>query len=62
MTADDQWLTRREAAERLRVTPRTVDSYVRSGHLPRFRIAGTRSARFKATDVAALVVPNGEKK
>jgi excisionase family DNA binding protein len=59
MTDTEQWLTRKDVAERLRVTVRTVDDYVRQGRLPRFRIAGSRTTRFRVEDVRALVVPNG---
>jgi excisionase family DNA binding protein len=57
---DTEWWTRREAAAYLRVKERTIDQYVREDRLQRYRIAGTRTARFKAEDVRALVVPNGE--
>lgn len=57
-------MTRTEAAEFLRVTPRTVDAYVRDKLLPRYRLAGTpqqeRSPRFRVEDVRALVKPEGE--
>jgi len=58
---DAEWWTRREAAAYLRVKERTIDDYVRRGVLTRHRIAGTRSVRFRAEDVRALVVANGDR-
>lgn len=59
MVETEKLMTREEAAEFLRVHPRTIDTYVRDGRLPRHRIVGTRSPRFRIEDVRALVVPNG---
>jgi excisionase family DNA binding protein len=56
MPSTTRWLTRSEAAERLRVKPRTIDTYARTGKLPRYYLAGsTRAPRFRAEDVDALV-------
>ena len=49
-----RWLTRREAAERLRVHPATIDRMARSGQLPRYG-HGQRLVRFKQEDVDGLL-------
>jgi excisionase family DNA binding protein len=54
------WLTREEAADRLRVSPRTVDRYATEGKLAKHKLAGTQSVRFRAADVDALVQPSTE--
>jgi len=59
MVETEKWLSREEAAKVLDVHMRTIDRLVRDGRLPRYRIAGTRSPRFRIEDVRALVVPNG---
>jgi excisionase family DNA binding protein len=51
------WMTREEAAEYLRVSPFTLDRWVRQGRLQRHRIDGLRSARFRQSELDALVVP-----
>lgn len=49
-------MTRSEAAELLRVTPRTIDAYARTGRLRRYYLAGsTRAPRFRIEDVRSLV-------
>lgn len=48
-------LTKREAAERLRVSTRQIDRYVAARRLRRLRLEGGRP-RFRASDVDALVV------
>jgi excisionase family DNA binding protein len=48
-------MTRKEAAELLRVKERTVDAYARSGSLPRYHLAGSRTPRFRIEDVRALI-------
>jgi excisionase family DNA binding protein len=55
MPSTTRWLTRSEAAERLRVRPRTIDAYARTGKLPRYYLAGsTRAPRFRVEDVDAI--------
>lgn len=49
--------TRDEAAEYLRVDPRTLDRYIRSGRLKAHRIAGLRTLRIFESDLDALLVP-----
>ncbi len=53
------WLTRAEAAERLRLHPQSVDRYVRGGKLPKYKLDGSKTVRFRAADVDALVIPCG---
>ena len=49
-------LSRKETAELLRLTERTVDAMRKAGRLPHFRIGG--SVRFHRADVLALL-PQG---
>lgn len=44
-----------EAAELLRVSQRTVQRYIRDGHLKAVRLPGGRITRIKRADVAALL-------
>lgn len=57
MTKTQTWLTREEAAERLRVNPRTLDRYARDNKLTKHKVAGTQSVRYRADEVDALVQP-----
>lgn len=52
------WLTREEAAERLRVSPRTLDRYAREEKIAKYKVAGTQSVRYRADEVDALVQPS----
>lgn len=52
------WMTREEAAEYLRVRPRTVDRMVRERKLARHRLAHGDRPRFWRADVVALIVPD----
>ena len=54
-TAERIWLTRAEAAERLRVSMRTVDRLAATGALTSYRHQG-RLLRFRLEDVDALMV------
>lgn len=49
-----QWLTQEEAADYLKITPRTVRRMVSSGQLPAFRL-GPRLLRIDLADVDALL-------
>jgi len=49
-----QWWTRREAAEFLRLSERSIDRYARTGLLTPVRIAGT-SVRFPREEVMRLI-------
>jgi excisionase family DNA binding protein len=51
------WLTRQEAAERLRVSPHTVDRWTREGRLTKYKVADLQSVRFDADQVDELVQP-----
>lgn len=53
-TANRQWLTQEEAADYLKITPRTVRRMVSSGQLPAFRL-GPRLLRIDLADVDALL-------
>ena len=48
-------LSRKETAELLRLTERSIDAMRKSGKLPHFRIGG--SVRFHRDDVLSLVAP-----
>ena len=52
--APQELLTRKEAAEFLRLDVRTIDLYRQRGALPAQRLVG-RSVRFKRDDILALV-------
>lgn len=47
-----RFATRREAAERLRVTERTIDRWTRAGRLKTVRVG--RLVRYELTDIDAL--------
>jgi excisionase family DNA binding protein len=47
------WLTRREAADYLRINEKTIDEYRKSGRLPFFRVGA--GVRFERSAVTALV-------
>lgn len=50
------WMTRKEAADHLRVGVRTIDRYADRGDLVRHRVEGRRqSVRFARAAVLALV-------
>ena len=52
------YLTRKEAAEMLGVTERTVDRYAAAGSLTVYRLPPTnRFTRFSRTEVEALLIP-----
>lgn len=50
-------MTRPEAAEYLRVSVDTIDRYARDGKIKKYTVAGTRSIRFKAAELDALMEP-----
>jgi excisionase family DNA binding protein len=49
-------MTKAEAAAYMRVTPRTLDRWVKAGRLARYRVGST--TRFKRADLDALVKPD----
>jgi excisionase family DNA binding protein len=51
----DALLSPQEAAEILRVTPRTVQRYIAEGDLPAVRLPGGRLWRIRRGDVEALL-------
>ena len=53
----ERWLTEADAAEQLKVTPRTVRSYIARGLLPASRIRGSRLIRIRQSDVDAMLRP-----
>ncbi len=54
------WLTRPEAAAYLRIHVDTLDRYARDKKITRYTVAGTRSVRFKVTELDNLVRPAEE--
>jgi excisionase family DNA binding protein len=52
-------LTTREAAELLRVDPRTVERWTIEGRLRRVRL-GERTVRYRADDLAELIAPHND--
>lgn len=57
----EKWLTRTDAAEVLRVTPKAIDNYVRAGKLRKYSLLGGRP-RFRSDDVHSLIDGPGEEK
>ena len=53
--APSPWMTRQEAADYLRVEPRTLDRIVREGKLTRFRMTHGDSPRFRRAEVMRLI-------
>jgi predicted site-specific integrase-resolvase len=51
---DERLLTRREAAERIRVEIRTLDRYAQLGHIERLKTP-TGRVRFREADVLSLL-------
>jgi excisionase family DNA binding protein len=52
---DDQWLTVKEAAERLKLSVPAIRNYIRLGKLPHYRHG--RVVRLKRSDVDNLLRP-----
>jgi excisionase family DNA binding protein len=51
------WLTKAEAGELMRVSPRTIDAWAEAGRITRHRVAGLQSVRFARAELEALLVP-----
>lgn len=51
------WLTRKEAAEHMRVNVRTIDRWADDGLLTEYKVGGLQSTRFKRADLDAMVKP-----
>lgn len=60
MSKPTKWLTREEAADRLRVSKHTVDRYAREGRLTKFKVGDLQSVRFDMAQVDGLVQPSAE--
>lgn len=56
-TPAKQWLTKHEVAERLRVSPATVDRWTREQRLTKYKVGDLQSVRFDADQVDSLVRP-----
>ncbi|TBR17418.1 MAG: DNA-binding protein [Chitinophagaceae bacterium] len=56
-TPKQVWFTRAEAAEYLRVTTATLDNWVRDGRIPKHKVMGLQSVRFRVGDLDALFAP-----
>jgi len=54
MTSPPRFSTRREAADFLRVSERTIDRLVKGGRLATVTIGGTRAVRFASDDLLPL--------
>lgn len=56
----DEWLSQSGAAEHLKVTDRTIRDLEARGLLTGFRIRGTRSVRYRISDLDALLLSADE--
>lgn len=54
-SADQVWYTRDEAAEYLRMDPRSLDRYIKDGHLKVHRAAGIGNPRINKVDLDSLM-------
>jgi excisionase family DNA binding protein len=52
---DDDFITSQEACKRLNVTPRTLERYVRSGFLKKYRRRIGREVFYKRSEVEDLL-------
>lgn len=55
MVESREWLTRIEAAKRLKIGVQTLDRYVSAGKIKRYKLADSRLTRFRSEDVNALL-------
>jgi excisionase family DNA binding protein len=51
------WLTRREAAEYVRVSLETFDRWVAAGKVRKHKVADIQSVRFHREELDALMIP-----
>lgn len=60
---DTPWLTKREAAQRLRVSLDTIDRAIADGRLTLYRYGegGRRLVRLRTEDVDALLIKDDER-
>lgn len=59
MNEIDEWLTLKQAAELVGVTPRTVQNWIKNGKIKGYQVVGR--IRVKRSDVDALYQPMEEK-
>ena len=59
MNEIDEWLTLKQAAELVGVTPRTVQNWIKNGKIKGYQVVGR--IRVKQSDVDALYQPKEEK-
>ena len=59
MNEIDEWLTLKQAAELVGVTPRTVQNWIKNGKIRGYQVVGR--IRVKRSDVDALYQPMEEK-
>ena len=59
MNEIDEWLTQKQAAELVGVTPRTVQNWIKDGKIRGYQVVGR--IRVKRSDVDALYQPKEEK-
>lgn len=57
MHTPNAWLSQQQVADELGTTTRTVRAYIARGHLPAYRINGSRTVRIKRSDLEALLSP-----
>lgn len=57
---NDEWLTLKQAAELVGVTPRTVQNWIKNGKIKGYQVVGR--IRVKRSDVDALYQPKEEKR
>ena len=60
MNEIDEWLTLKQAAELVGVTPRTVQNWIKNGKIKGYQVVGR--IRVKRSDVDALYQPKEEKR
>jgi excisionase family DNA binding protein len=56
-TTPSPWLTKAEAAEYMRCSPRTIDAWANAGRITRHRVAGLQSVRFRRDELDSLAEP-----
>jgi excisionase family DNA binding protein len=59
LTQPEEFITRAESADILKIEIRTLDRWVQKGRLRAYRVPGSRLIRFKRKEVMALLQPGG---
>jgi excisionase family DNA binding protein len=59
-TLKSPWMSKAEATAYLGVSDWSIDRYVKSGQLTRYKLGGTQTVRFRREDIEALLVPEGD--